>query len=172
MQDASAAAATPVGEHRTRRERAALVGFIAGCAAVYAISGALTAVSVGGWYQGLAKPAFNPPDWLFAPVWGVLYAMMAVAVWRVWRLREHPGRSAALGLFAVQLLLNVGWSAVFFGLQAVGAALVEIVVLWLAIAATTAAFIRVDRGAGLMLVPYLLWVSFAAVLNAAIWRLN
>jgi len=130
-----------------------------------------TMVSLGGWYPALVKPSWNPPSWLFGPVWTVLYAMMAVAGWLVWR-RGGPGGRTALQLFAVQLVLNVGWSAVFFGLQLPGLAFAEILVLWVAIAATLRTSWRVSRAAGILLVPYLLWVSFAAVLNFAIWRLN
>ena len=130
-----------------------------------------TAASVGSWYAGLAKPGWNPPAWVFGPVWTALYAMMAVAGWLVWR-RGGPGAWTALQLFAVQLVLNVGWSAVFFGLQMPGLAFAEILALWIAIAATLRTSWRVSRPAGILLVPYLLWVSFAAVLNFAIWRLN
>lgn len=162
----------PTGSPSGSRDWKALAGFIAIAVLVYGAAGGLTSVSVGGWYQTLAKPAFNPPDWLFAPVWAVLYVVMAVAVWRVWRRRLHSLRAVALGLFAVQLALNLGWSALFFALQAVGPALVEIAVLWLVIAATIAAFFRVDAMAGWLLVPYLAWVTFAVALNAAIWHLN
>ncbi len=158
--------------HVRPRELVALGVAVAGCLAVAALGGAVTAQSVGGWYQTLSKPAFNPPDQVFAPVWTVLYVMMAVAAWRVWRRREAPGRGRALALFAAQLALNLAWSVLFFGLQAVGAALVEILVLWLAILITTAAFARIDRAAAWLMVPYLAWVSFAVALNAAIWRLN
>ncbi len=130
-----------------------------------------TMVSLGGWYAGLAKPSWNPPSWIFGPVWTVLYAMMAVAGWLVWRRGGSQSR-IALWWFAVQLALNVGWSAVFFGLQLPGLAFFEILLLWIAIAATLLTSWRVSRTAGILLVPYLLWVSFAAVLNFAIWRLN
>ncbi len=169
MNGSTGASATPAPP---RAELPALAGFVAGCLAIYGIAGALTAVSVGGWYQDLDKPAFNPPDWVFAPVWAALYLLMAVSAWRVWRRRQHPGRRRALTLFALQLALNLAWSGLFFGLQAVGAALVEIVALWLAIVATGVAFMRIDRAAAWLLVPYAAWVAFAAVLNAAIWRLN
>ena len=130
-----------------------------------------TMVSLGSWYAGLAKPSWNPPSWLFGPVWTVLYAMMAVAGWLVWR-RGGAASQLALRWFAVQLVLNVGWSAVFFGLQLPGLAFVEILVLWVAIAVTLVTSWKVSRAAGILLAPYLLWVSFAAVLNFAIWRLN
>jgi benzodiazapine receptor len=130
-----------------------------------------TMVSLGSWYAGLAKPSWNPPSWIFGPVWTVLYAMMAVAGWLVWRRGGSQSR-IALRWFAIQLALNVGWSAVFFGLQLPGVAFVEILALWVAIATTLVTSWKVSRAAGILLAPYLLWVSFAAVLNFAIWRLN
>jgi benzodiazapine receptor len=130
-----------------------------------------TMASVGGWYTTLAKPAWSPPDWIFGPVWTVLYATMAVGGWLVWR-RGGLASVPALRWFAVQLVLNVGWSVVFFGLRMPGLAVIEIVVLWLAIGATLMTSWRVSRPASILLVPYLLWVSFAAALNFAIWRLN
>jgi len=110
-----------------RRGLLALAGFIAGCLAIAGLGGAVTSLSVGGWYQGLIKPPFNPPDQVFAPVWTILFLMMAIAAWRVWRHRESPGRGRALVLFASQLALNLLWSCLFFGFTAVGAALAELV---------------------------------------------
>ena len=145
------------------------VVILALCLGVSAVGGAVTASSVGSWYPTLAKPAFNPPNWIFAPVWTVLYFMMAIAAWRIWR---RGGGSRALSLFALQLALNLAWSIIFFGMHAVGAALLEIAVLLLAILATTVVFWRSDRMAGMLFVPYAAWVAFAAILNAAIWQLN
>ncbi|MFP3940506.1 MAG: TspO/MBR family protein [Thermoanaerobaculia bacterium] len=147
-----------------------LMLFLVVCFGVAAWAGQFTP---GAWYAGLEKPPWNPPGWVFAPVWTVLYAMMAVAGWLVWR---SPGlltlRRLALGVFAVQLALNGAWSWLFFGLHRPGLALAEIVVLWLAIVATTLFFWRVRPLAGVLLLPYLAWVSFAVALNAALWRLN
>ena len=157
----------------TRHGRAtwlALLAFLAVCFAVAGISGAITRTSVDSWYPTLAKPAFTPPDWVFGPVWTVLYAMMALAAWLVWRRVRWQGR--ALYLFFAQLALNLLWSIVFFGLQLVGAALVDIVVLAVLITLTAVAFWRIDRRAGLLFVPYLLWVVYAGALNGAIWRMN
>jgi translocator protein len=154
------------------RNFAALAAFVALCLAIGAAGRAVTATSVGTWYAALEKPAFNPPDWVFGPVWTVLYLMMAIAAWRIWRLGDTPGVRAALGLWALQLALNLCWSYVFFGARLVGAAAAEVSVLFIAIIATLALFWRHDRAAGLLLVPYAAWVAFAAVLNAAIWRLN
>jgi len=124
----------------------------------------------GAWYESLDKPPWNPPNWVFAPVWSVLYAMMAVAAWLVWRRLQALGWPIILWL--AQLALNSMWSWLFFGLQRPGLAALEIVVLLAAIIATVFAFFRTHRPAGLLLVPYAAWVSFAAVLNVSIWRLN
>lgn len=155
-----------------RRDSFGFIAFLVLCLAVAALGGAATASSVGNWYPTLAKPAFNPPNWIFAPVWTALYFMMAVAGWRVWRSDGLRRARWALTLFALQLALNLAWSILFFGMHSIGAALIEIVVLLLAILATALAFWRRDRAAGMLFVPYAAWVAFAAVLNAAIWRLN
>lgn len=126
----------------------------------------------GAWYEQLVKPSWNPPNSWFAPVWIALYAMMAVAAARVWRLKGFRGAGVALGLFLAQLALNALWSFLFFGLESPGWALVDIVLLWLAILATILEFRRHDRFAAGLLVPYLAWVSFATALNFAILRLN
>lgn len=154
------------------RDLLALLGFIGLCLAVAAIGGAVTATSVGTWYAGLAKPSFNPPGWVFGPVWTALYLMMAFAAWRVWRARGFAGARAALGAWALQLALNLGWSLLFFGARMIGAALAEIVLLLAAILATAFLFWRIDRLAGALLAPYAAWVAFATLLNAALWRLN
>lgn len=154
------------------RSLAALVVALVVCLGAAAVGGALTATSVNDWYPELAKPPWNPPAWVFGPVWTTLFVLMAVALWRVWAHRRHRRVGHAIGLFGLQLALNVTWSALFFGLRSPGAALVEIPFLWLAIAATTVAFWRIDRVAGALLLPYLGWSGFAIALNAAIWSLN
>ena len=154
------------------RQALALSAFVAVCLAIGAIGGAVTSTSVGTWYQQLRKPSFNPPDWVFGPVWTVLYIAMAVAAWRVWRRLGLGDTRYSLSLFAIQLFLNLAWTILFFGFQQIGLALVEIVVLFAVILATAIAFWRRDRGAGLLFVPYLGWVGFAALLNASLWRLN
>ena len=128
--------------------------------------------SLGDWYAGLAKPSWNPPNSVFGPVWTALYALMASSAWLVWRRRERDSVAGPLLLFAGQLVLNALWSGIFFALHRPGWAFVEILFLWLMILLTAAAFWRVDRVASIMLFPYLAWVSFAAVLNGAIWKLN
>jgi len=125
------------------------------------------------WYAGLAKPVFNPPDWIFGPVWTALYALMAYAVWRILRLPETtPGRGIALALFFGQLALNALWSWLFFGWHSPIAGLLNIVPQWLLVLATIEAFRRLDRTAAICLVPLAVWVAFASLLNFAIWRLN
>ena len=137
------------------------------------LSGFATAKGVETWYPTLIKPSFNPPAWIFGPVWTVLYILMGVAAFLVWRQGlEADGVKRALALFLVQLGLNGLWSILFFGLQRPGWALVEIVVLWVAIVVTLRAFWRVSPAAGWLLVPYLAWVSFATVLNGSLWMLN
>jgi len=126
----------------------------------------------GEWYEDLQKPSWNPPGWLFGPVWSVLYAMMAVSAWSIWRRGGFRAQRSPLSLFLVQLLLNALWSPLFFGLKWPGLAFLEIVVLWFAIVLTILAFNRVCRASALMLIPYLLWVSFASVLNFTLWRMN
>jgi len=146
-----------------------LAGFIALSFLAAVLGGWATARSVGAWYPTLVKPAWNPPAWLFGPVWSVLYLMMGIAAWRVW---EKAGWGGALALFCAQLALNALWSVCFFGLRNPLAGLVEIAFLWLTVAATLAVFMRVDRLAGALFIPYLLWVSFATLLNFTLWRLN
>ena len=125
----------------------------------------------GAWYAGLNKPSWNPPSWLFGPVWTVLYVMIATAGWRIWQ-RFGSEAKPALTLWAIQMLLNALWSWLFFGLQRPALAFAEIAALWLAIVATIVLFWRRDRGAGLLMTPYLMWVSFAALLNFTLWQMN
>ena len=126
----------------------------------------------GPWYERIRKPPWRPPNWLFGPVWFVLYCMIAVSGWMVWRAAPPDQVSFPIALYGIQLLLNACWSYCFFGLRRPGLALLEMSLLWIAIAATMAAFVSISELAALLLVPYLLWVSFAWVLNHAIWRLN
>lgn len=126
----------------------------------------------GEWYAGLNKPSWNPPGWIFGPVWTTLYAGMAVAAWLVWKQGGFAAQRHALILFLTQLGLNALWTPLFFGLQRPGLAFAEIILLWLAIVATILAFRRVSRIAVWLLLPYLAWVSFAAVLNGVLWNMN
>jgi benzodiazapine receptor len=154
------------------RDLGALGAFLLLCFGVAAVGGAVTATSVNDWYQTLAKPGFTPPDWLFAPVWTALYALMAIAGWRVWRKAEPGQRRRPLTVFALQLGLNLAWSVLFFGMNLIGAALVEISVLLGAIILTTILFVKSDPLAGALFVPYALWVGYALLLNTSIWILN
>jgi tryptophan-rich sensory protein len=126
----------------------------------------------GRWYAHLSKASWTPPSYLFAPVWTVLYVVMAVAAWLVWLQGGFRRNSLALGLFVVQLALNAAWSFICFGLHELTFSVADMVSLWVLVLLTTAAFYRVNRLAGWLMVPYLLWVAFAASLNVALWRLN
>ena len=132
----------------------------------------VTDSSVGTWYQGLHKAAFNPPEGFFSPVWVVLYFLIAVAGWRVWRLGNARAVRIALLLFGVQLALNLGWSVLFFGFQRIDLALVEMAMLVVTVILTTQRFWYLDRLAGILLLPYLLWLGFATILLWYIWKLN
>jgi len=149
-----------------------LVVLVGLCLAVGALGGWVTADSVKTWYTTINKPSFTPPNWLFGPVWTVLYVLMGVAAWRVWCKARPDQLRVPLALFAVQLALNLAWSVVFFGAHRIGGAVVVIVGLEAAILATMVAFRRIDGLAALLLMPYALWVAFAAVLNIAVWQLN
>jgi len=157
---------------KSSRDLLNLFTFIILCLAVSGIGGAITATSVDTWYQALEKPPFNPHDWVFAPVWTALYILMGIAAWRVWRLRSFEVTGKALAVFAVQLGLNLVWSFLFFVVQRIDLALVEIVILLCAIVTNMVMFWRIDRLAGLLFVPYAVWVTYATVLNASLWLLN
>jgi benzodiazapine receptor len=143
------------------------------CQLAGVIGGLFTASSVNLWYATLTKPSFNPPNWIFSPVWITLYALMGVALFLVWRqgLQTDSVKSALI-VFGLQLALNTLWSLLFFGLKMPFLALIEIVVLWSLILITLLKFKKISRLAGLLLIPYFLWVSFAAVLNFFLWYLN
>lgn len=154
----------------TIQEFIGLLGFISICLVTGAAAGWFTVAGVGAWYDHLRKPAFNPPKWIFGPVWTALYLLMAVAAFLVWR--EVGLWHIAMGLFFFQLLLNFAWSFIFFSAHKIGFALADIVMLWLAIIATMVAFAEVSSAAAWLFAPYLAWVSFASLLNASILRLN
>jgi len=154
-----------------KRSILGLIAILAVTFTASAIGGLVTApaTAAGGWYETLPLPSWTPPRWLFGPVWTTLYALMGLAAWLVWRERGSVrAASFPLGLYALQLVLNVTWSVVFFGLRSPTGALAEMGALWVAILATLVVFWRVRALAGALLVPYLAWVSFAAALNAAI----
>jgi benzodiazapine receptor len=156
-----------------KQDIARLIISIVICQSVGVIGAFFTQPAIPTWYATLVKPAFTPPHWVFAPAWTTLYVLMGIALFLVWRRGLAEGKvKLAIGLFSVQLLCNAVWSPLFFGLRSPLAGLVDIVVLWIAIACTIFSFLKISRTSGIVLVPYLMWVSFAAVLNAAIWRLN
>lgn len=157
--------------HPLRTQILGLVGWVVVTFAAGSV-GAIASARAATFYAQLAQPSWAPPAWLFGPVWSVLYIFMAVAAWLVWRERGFSGAPTALWLFVAQLVANALWTWLFFVLQLGTLSLVEIVVLWLLIAATIVAFWPVRRLAALLLVPYLAWVGFASALTLSLWRLN
>ena len=149
-----------------------LTVFIVLCFSAAAFGSVFTNKSLKTWYLSIKKPSWNPPNKVFGPVWTVLYLMMAVAGWMVWERLPQKNFSVPMALFFVQLVLNTVWSVVFFGLRSPGGAFVEVVILWIGITLTMVSFWAVYWVAGVLFLPYLLWVSFAAILNFTIWRLN
>ncbi len=137
------------------------------------LAGFFTSTGVKGWYAVANKPSFNPPNWIFAPVWTALYILMGIALFLIWRsAAEKSIKQTALLLFAIQLLLNFFWSLIFFSLRQTGWAFLEIIAMWIAILLTMIWFNKISATATWLMVPYILWVSFAAVLNYSIWKLN
>lgn len=137
------------------------------------IGSIFTSPSIPTWYATLTKPSFNPPSWIFAPVWTTLFVLIGISLYMVWNKGLQDKKvKISLFIFGVQLVLNVLWSFLFFGLHSPFYAFLEIVILWAAIVLTIVNFFKVSRTAGLLLLPYIFWVSFAAILNFSIWRLN
>lgn len=136
---------------------------------------AAAAAVIGGmampdaWFAALQKPSFNPPGWVFGPAWTLLYILMAIAAWRIYRV---DGFGLAIGLWLIQLAVNAAWSPLFFGMHRIDLALLDIITLDILVIATTAVFLCKDRIAGWLMLPYLGWIAFATTLNAAIWQLN
>lgn len=149
-----------------------LILFVALAFMAAALGGYATSRSVSTWYPLLRKPAWNPPSFVFAPVWTVLYVLMAIATWRVWQIGDASSARRTVSLYSAQLTLNALWSILFFGLQRPGIALIEIIILWSTLMLILRRFWVADRIAAYLWLPYFLWVSFACVLNAAIWELN
>lgn len=139
---------------------------------VGAISGFATASSISTWYMGLNKPFFNPPNYLFGPVWTLLYVLMGISFYLILQAPSNTNKKSAIGIFIVQLFLNFCWSFLFFKYQQLGLALVEISVLWISILAMIVTFKKINSFSAYLQIPYLAWVSFATVLNASIWMLN
>lgn len=146
-----------------------LAPFLGACFAA-ASSGAL--FKPGAWYEGLRKPWWRPPNWLFPPAWAALFLMIAISGWLVWRAAGWAGAAMPLGIWVAQLVVNFAWSALFFGLRRMDLALADLILLWLGILATIIAFAPVSQTAALLLLPYLAWVTFAGVLNWKMWQLN
>jgi translocator protein len=153
------------------REIATAAGFVVGCELAGVVGSVFTFPQITTWYASLAKPEFSPPNWVFGPVWTTLYLLMGLAAYMVWK-KGGKGAQEGLALFIGQLVLNTLWSLAFFGMRSPLYGLIVIAALWLAIAGTIWKFNEVSKTAALMMVPYILWVSFAAVLNYSIWALN
>jgi benzodiazapine receptor len=139
---------------------------------VGAIAGFATASNIGGWYAALSKPSFNPPNWIFGPVWTLLYILLGIALSIIWKQPDSLYKSNSLWLFFIQLFLNFCWSFLFFYFHKIGLALADIAALWIFIILTIFSFSRLNKKAAWLLVPYICWVSFALILNGAIYRLN
>jgi benzodiazapine receptor len=161
-------------ENRKMNKITRILTVVVTCLAIGYFSGIVTRSSIETWYPTLVKPSFNPPNWVFAPVWSMLYIMMGLAAGLVWDRIEFEKEVVrkALILFAFQLALNALWSYLFFGLMNPMLAGLEVIILWLVIYETYIQFSKINRVAGYLMIPYLLWVSFATVLNASIWWLN
>ena len=160
----------PHGDTQAPSNAGALALFLVACIGGGAASGLAT--PPGEWYASLAKPTWTPPGWVFGPAWTLLYTLMALAAWQVWRRRSAMDVRMPLALFAIQLALNLAWTPLFFGMQRPGLALAEIVVMLAVILATTASFVRVSTTATILMLPYCAWVCFATALNWAIWQMN
>lgn len=154
-------------EHRARTWAGVAV-VVAACLGVEVVSGAITTAALGDWYRTLSKPAWTPPDRVFGPVWAALYLMMAAAAGLVWAARDREDVCCPLAAFGLQLAANLGWTVFFFGLGRPFLAFLDVLVLWVLVGITTLQFFEVSRPAGWLLVPCWVWVSFAAVLNAAV----
>ena len=152
--------------------RNSMIGLLGWLAVVFLAAGVAAVHGPGIWYDGLVKPPLNPPDIAFPIVWNILYVMMALAAWLIWRECGFRLACRCMGMFFAQLIFNAAWMWIFFGLKQPGWALAEILALWVLILLTTIGFWRRHRLAGLLMIPYLLWVGFAAWLNYGLWRLN
>jgi tryptophan-rich sensory protein len=150
-----------------------LLGWIALCEAAGIVGSFFTVSAIPTWYATLARPSFSPPNWVFGPVWTVLYMLMGIAVYRVWRLGMHkPAVKTAVSLFIVHLFFNAIWSILFFGAKNIPLAFVDITVIWVTLIYIIFRFEKLDRASAYLLLPYLAWISFATVLNYNYWLLN
>ncbi len=154
------------------RQWLVLGGYVVASFSAAAVGAIVNDRAIEGWYRTLEKPSWTPPDEVFAPVWTLLYAAMAISAWLVWKSKQQAPVGGALTLWWLGLVLNVGWNIAFFALESPGAGVAVIALLWVTLVATTVRFFQVRRLPGWLMVPYLGWVSFASALNLAIWRLN
>lgn len=156
-----------------KRDLIKLIASLLVCQLAGFLGSLVTSPSIPVWYASLEKPSFSPPNWVFSPVWITLYALMGISLYLLWRQDSKvPKVQIALFFFIVQLILNVSWSMVFFGLKLPFLAFIEILLLWAAILLTIVKALKVSKTAGILLIPYILWVSFAAILNFSLWFLN
>jgi benzodiazapine receptor len=155
------------------RDIVRLIVSIVVCQLAGGLGAIFTTPSIPTWYASLNKPPFNPPNWVFFPVWTTLYTLMGIAAFLVWRKGLDQRRvRVALGLFGIQLILNLAWTVIFFGLFSLFGAVIAIVFLWIAILVNIVTFWRISKPAGALLIPYIMWVSFAGILNVSVWMLN
>ncbi|KAB2866218.1 MAG: tryptophan-rich sensory protein [Anaerolineae bacterium] len=164
-----------VQHNQSNRLRAAsgFVFWVGLCFFAAFIGGLATDTGTDSWYDHLDKPSWNPPNWVFGPVWTFLYAAMGIAAWLVWyKAGSFDKAQLPLSLFIIQLVLNTFWSLIFFGAESPGWAFVEITFLWTAIVATAISFWQYSRTSSALMIPYIAWVTFAAALNFAVWQLN
>ncbi len=136
------------------------------------LGGLFTIAEIPTWYAGLNKPSFNPPNWIFGPMWTTLYLLMGISFYMIWKIPPSPARTQAIRIFVIQFVLNFCWSIIFFSMHQIGWALVEIIAMWVCILLTILQFRKLSTTAAVLLIPYLLWVSFASLLNGSIWQLN
>lgn len=154
------------------KKSAIFILFLIFCQLPGLIGSYFTVSAIPGWYSGLNKPWFNPPNYLFGPVWFALYILMGISLFLVWNSKSNINKGSSFIIFSIQLFLNAIWSIIFFGMKSPGLAFVEIVLLWLFILISIVKFYPISKPASYLLIPYLIWVSYASVLNFSIWRLN
>jgi translocator protein len=158
--------------HMKKQNIFKLVGALVVCQLAGIIGSLFTTPAISGWYETITKPSFNPPNWIFGPVWFTLFILMGIALYLILKKKKSKARTIALWLFAAQLILNTLWSIIFFGLQNPLFALIELILLLVVLIFTTIHFWKLNRTAGILLLPYLAWGTFAMVLNFFIWKLN
>ena len=157
---------------KVSQQLAGLVIFLLACFIAAWLGSLATTPKIDGWYNELQKPSWTPPNNIFGPVWGFLYAFMALAAWMVWRRTSLVKPATPMILFILQLALNIAWSWLFFGMESPGIAMVDIVALWFLILATLIAFWKTTPISGILFIPYIIWVTYAAALNFAVWQMN